>query len=170
MTGIVGWIEDRKWDEKNEIQSYADRKRLRQENGPYLAEKAVFLLDIFAEDAKSSDSLSVQSHVLGERLSDGDAEALGDKMANRESVFIAVAGSVALELEMTIYSTEEPQRYKITSKWTLVLIVCLFCGCYEGALEKRFPPPSHPRWIASIEHLISHVENGEVIFTFTNVG
>ena len=81
-----------------------------------MAEKAVFLLDIFAEDAKSSDSLSVQSHVLGERLSDGDAEALGDKMANRESVFIAVAGSVALELEMTIYSTEEPQRYKITSK------------------------------------------------------
>ena len=62
----------------------------------YLAEDAIFLLHIFANDAESSDSLAVQSHVLGEGLSDGDVEAFGDEMTNGKGVFIAVSGSVAL--------------------------------------------------------------------------
>lgn len=56
----------------------------------------LLLVKILSDDGKSSNTLTVQTHVLGERLSKADVVALLNEVADGEGIFVGVTRGEAL--------------------------------------------------------------------------
>lgn len=57
---------------------------------------ALLLLGVLANEREGTDTLTVQTHVLGERLAESDVVALLDEVAGSESILVSVTAGKAL--------------------------------------------------------------------------